>query len=108
MSFIIGFKGLEVGDGEEPPVFTKVELGVEILNILRGVLEDELHCYLTHSRFLPHATIYGRCNLSPNQRKELFKTADQETMKPVSICQISLRQRAGTEQTMERVTTYQF
>ena len=35
--FIIGFKGLEQGDGEEPPVFMKVELGVEILKILRGV-----------------------------------------------------------------------
>ena len=41
--FIIGFKGLEVDDGEEPTVFTKFELGVEIFNILRGVLEDELH-----------------------------------------------------------------
>ena len=28
--FLIVFKGLEVGDGEEPPLFTKVELGVEI------------------------------------------------------------------------------
>ena len=51
--FLIGFKELEVGDGEEPPVFTKVELGVDILNILRGVLEDELHCYLTDARFMP-------------------------------------------------------
>ena len=34
--FIIGFRGLEQGDGEELPVFMKVELGVEILNILRG------------------------------------------------------------------------
>ena len=99
-----------MGDGEEPPVFTKVELGVEILNILRGVLEDELHCYLTDSRFLPHATIFGRCNLDPNLKRELFKTADQETMKPISIRNMSLRQRqhAGTEQVMERATTYQF
>ena len=86
----------------------KVELGVEILNILRGILEDELHGHLTDPRFLPHATIYGRCNLSPDQRNKLFKTADQEIMKPVSIRQMSLRQRAGTEQTLERVTTYLF
>merc|ERR1712215_217809 len=62
-AFLIGFKGLEVGDGEQPPVFKKVELGVEILNILRGVLDDEIHYYLSDSRFLPHATIFGRCNL---------------------------------------------
>ena len=79
----------------------KIELGVEILSILRGVLEDELHDLLTDPRFLFHSTIYGRCNLSPDQRNKLFKTADQEIIKPVSIHQISLRQRAGTEQTME-------
>merc|ERR1711895_112287 len=102
--------GLDVDDGEEPPVFTKAELGVEILNILRLVLEDELHCYLTDSRFLPHATMFGRCNLGLTLRKEHFKTADQETMTPISIRNMSLRQRqhAGTEQVMERVTRHQF
>merc|ERR1711895_147251 len=62
-AFLIGFEGLEVGDGEQPPVFTKVELGGEILNIMRGVLEDELHCHLTDARFMPHATIFGGCTL---------------------------------------------
>ena len=33
-------KGFEVGYGEQPPVFVKVELGLEILTILRGVLID--------------------------------------------------------------------
>ena len=78
----------------------KIELGVEILSILRGVLEDELHGLLTDPHFLFHTTIYGRCNLSPDQRNNLFKTADQEIMKPVSIHQMSLRQLAGIEQTM--------
>ena len=86
----------------------KVELGVEILNIFRGVLKDKLRGHLTDPHFLPHATIYGRCNLSPDQRNKLFKTADQEIMKPVSIHKMSLRQQAGTEQTMERAITYQF
>ena len=103
--FIIGFRGLEQGDGEGHPIFMKVELGVEILNILRGILEDELHGHLTDPRFLPHSEIYGRCNLSSDQRNKLFKTADQEIMKPVSIHQMTLRQRkTGGEQPMEPIT----
>merc|ERR1712236_185172 len=89
-AFLIGFKGLEVGNGEQPPVFTKVELGVLILNILRGVLEDELHCHLTDARFMPHSTIFGGCTLDSNRRKELIKIADQDTMKPISGRNMSL------------------
>ena len=83
----------------------KIELGLEILNILRGILEDELHGHLTDPHFLTYSTIYGRCNLSPDQRAKLFKTADQVIMKPVSIHQMTLNQKkAGTEQTMEPIT----
>ena len=91
-------------------MFIKVELGLEILNILRGVLEDELHWHNTDARFTPHVTIFGGCTLNSDKRKELFKTADQESMKPISARNMCLRQRqqAGTEQTAQRVTQYQF
>merc|ERR1712215_235658 len=78
--FIITFRGLEQGDGEGHHIFMKVELGVEILNILRGILEDELHGHLTDPCFLPHSTIYGHCNISSDKRNKLFKTADQAIM----------------------------
>merc|ERR1712215_646584 len=109
-AFLIGFKGLEVGDGEHPPVLIKVELGIEILNILRGVLEDELHWHITDARFTSNVTIFGGCTLNSNRRKELFKTADQETIKPISVRNMSLRQRQqdSTEQVEQRVTQYQF
>ena len=38
--YMLGLKGLEVGDGENPPVLIRVELGLEILSILRGLLLD--------------------------------------------------------------------
>ena len=105
--FIIGFRGLEQGDGVKHQILMKVVLGVEILIILKGILKDELHGHLTNPRFLPPSTIYGRCNLSPDQRAKLFKTADQAIMNPVSIHQMTLFQKAGTEQTMDPIT-YQF
>ena len=91
-------------------MFVKVELGLEILNILRGVLIDELHWHNTDARFTPHVTIFGGCTLNPVKRKELFKTADQQPMQPISVRNMCLRQRQqpGSEQVAQRVTQYQF
>ena len=109
-AFMLGLKGFEVGDGEQPPVFVKVELGLEILNILRGVLIDELHCHNTHDRFTTHVTIFGGCTLNPVKRKELFKTADQQPMQPIAVRNMCLRQRqqSGSERVTQRVIQYQF
>ena len=75
--YMLGLEGLEVGDGEHPPVFIRVELGLEILSILRGLLLDELHAFNRNSRFAPHVTLFGACSLEPVKRNELFKTADE-------------------------------
>ena len=106
----MGLNGFEVGYGEQPPVFVKVELGLEILNILRGVLIDELHTHNTDARFTPHVTIFGGCSLDPVKRKELFKTADQLPTQPISVRNMCLcqRQQSGSEQVTQRVIQYQF
>ena len=110
--FKLGLKGFEVGDGEQPPVFVRVELGLEILTILRGVLIDELHTHNTDPRFTPHITLFGGCSLDPVKRKELFKTADQLPTQPISVRSMSLCQRqsqqSGSEQVTQRVIQYQF
>ena len=66
--YMLGLKGFEVGDGEQPPVFVRVELGLDILSILRGILIDELHTYNTNPRFTPHVTLLGECSLDPVKR----------------------------------------
>ena len=83
--FLVGFRGLEVGDGEHPPVFIKVELGLEILSILRGLLLDELHVLNTDPRFTPHVTLFGEYTLGPVRRNELFKKADQIPAPAISV-----------------------
>ena len=40
-SFLVNMKGLEMGDGSQV-LFAKVYLGSEMLEILRGLFEDEL------------------------------------------------------------------
>ena len=81
---MVGLNGLEVGDGELSPVFIRIELGLEILSILRGLLLDELHVFNTDSRFTPHVTLFGECSLEPVRRNELFKTADQIPTQAIS------------------------
>ena len=88
--FLVGFRGLKVGDGKHPPVIIKVELGLEILSNLRGLLLDELHVFNTDSRFTPHVTLFGECTLGPIRRNELFKTADQIPTQAVSVKSLSL------------------
>ena len=64
-----------MGDGSET-LFMKVQLGREIMEVLRSIIEDELMDKLTDLRFSPHVTLYGGCALSPDTRDGLFKTAD--------------------------------
>ena len=96
------------GDGEVNPIFFKVDLGAEILGILRGILEDEMPGHMTDTRFCPHTTIFSRCNLSPELKAKLFKTADHALMNYVTIREMSLRQKkTAVEHSMEPIM-YQF
>ena len=108
----MGLRGLKVGDGEHPPVFIKVELGLEILSILRGLLLDELHVFNTDSRFTPHVTLFGECSLEPVRRNELFKTADQIPTQAISVRSMSLcqskSQQSEQEPLVNRVIQFQF
>ena len=74
-SFLMNLKGLEMGDGSQV-LFAKVNLGREMLEILRGLLEDELGDKITDMRFNPHVTIFDECSLTPETRENLFKTAE--------------------------------
>ena len=101
--YMLGLKGLEVGDGEQPPVFVRVELGLEILSILRGILLDELHAFNTDSRFTSHVTLFEECSLDPVKRNELFKTADQVPTQAISVRSMTLRQRKSQQSEQERL-----
>ena len=62
-------------------MFIKVELGLEILNVLRGVLIDELHWHNTDARFTPHVTIFGGCTLNSVKSKEDLIQRNKKTRK---------------------------
>ena len=110
--YMLSLKGFEVGDGEQPPVFVRVELGLDILSILRGLLIYELHAFNKDSRFTHHVTLFGECSLDPVKGSELFKTADQVPTQPISVRSMTLRQRKSQQSEQEQLTNkviqYQF
>ena len=91
-SFLMNLKGLEMGDGSQV-LFMKVQLGKEILEILRGLLEDELGDKITDMRFSPHVTIFDECSLDPETRENLFKTTEVIVGPTLSACDMSFRER---------------
>ena len=55
-----------------------LDLGKEMLNILQGILEDEMGEYITDLRFQLHDTLFTQRDLTPERRAKLFKTANPE------------------------------
>ena len=110
-SFLMNLKGLEMGDGSQV-LFMKVQLGKEILEILRGLLEDELGDKITDMRFSPHVTIFDECSLDPETRENLFKTTEVIVGPTLSAYDMSFREcRQQGEQRgagSVRVITYIF
>ena len=88
----------------------KVNLGKEILEIIRGIMEDEKMEQMTDLRFQPHVTLFSQSNLSPERRASLFKTASSVLVSAVSIGAMSLREKKmnDKEPLCVRVLSYQF
>ena len=110
-SFLVNMKGLEMGDGSQV-LFAKVNLGREMLEILRGLLEDELGDKITDMRFTPHVTLFDECSLMPETRENLFKTAEVMVGPTIRASNMSFReryqQREHGEQSRVRVVSYIF
>ena len=104
-------KGLEMGDGSQG-LFAKVYLGREMLEILRGLLEDELGDKITDMRFTPHVTLFDECPLNPETRENLFRTAEVIEGPTIRASNMSSReqyqQRENGEQLRVRVVSYIF
>ena len=71
----------------------KVNLGREILEILRGLLEGKLGDKITDMRFSPHVTIFDECSLTPETRENLFKTAEVMVGPTIRASDMSFRER---------------
>ena len=110
-SFLVNMKGLEMGDGSQV-LFAKVNLGREMLEILRGLLEDELGDKITDMRFTPHVTLFDECSLTPETRENLFRTAEVMVGPTIRASNMSFReryqQREHGEQSRVRVVSYIF
>ena len=110
-SFLVNIKGLEMGDGSQV-LFAKVNLGREMLEILRGLLEDELGDKITDMRFTPHVTIFDECFLTPETHENLFKTAEVIVGPTIRASDMSFRERYQQREHRElsnvRVVTYVF
>ena len=88
----------------------KVNLGKEILEVLCGIIEDEMMEEMTDLLFQPHITLFAQSNLSPERRASLFKTASSVLVSAVSIGAMSLRERKmdDKEPLCVSVLSYQF
>ena len=110
-SFLLNLKGLKMGDGSQV-LFVKVQLGREILEILRGLLEDEMGDKITDMRFSPHVTIFDECSLTPETRENLFKTAEVIVGPTIRASDMSFRERFQQREPRELssvcVVTYVF
>ena len=110
-SFLLNLKGLKMGDGSQV-LFVKVQLGREILEILRGLLEDEMGDKITDMRFSPHVTIFDECSLTPETRENLFKTAEVIVGPTIRASDMSFRERFQQREQRELssvcVVTYVF
>ena len=110
-SFLVNMKGLEMGDGSQV-LFAKVYLGREMLEILRGLLEDELGDKITDMRFTPHVTLFDECSLTPETRENLFRTAEVMVGPTIRASNMSFRERyqqtENGEQLRVRVVSYIF
>ena len=109
--FLMNMKGLEMGDGSQV-IFAKIYLGREMLQILRGLFEDELGDKLTDMRFMPHVTLFDGCTLDPVTRENLFRTADAMVGPTIKASSMSFRQRhqqkKSGEQLKGRVVAFTF
>ena len=107
----MNMKGLEMGDGSQV-IFAKIYLGREMLDILRGLFEDELGDKLTDLRFTPHVTLFDGCTLDPVTRENLFRTADVMVGPTIRAGSMSFRQRLqqkkSGEQLKGRVVAFTF
>ena len=91
--FLINFKGLDQGYEDSSTIFIKKDLGREILNILRGTLEDEMPGHMMAAKFYLNVTIYSQCDPTPERKAKLFKTAKPAFMNPVTVREMSLREQ---------------
>ena len=64
-----------------------------MLEILRGLLEDELGDKITDMRFTPHVTIFDECSLMPETRENLFRTAEVMVGPTIRASDMSFRER---------------
>ena len=89
-----------------------MQLGKEILEILGGLIEDEMGDKLTDLRFSPHVTIFDECSLMPETRENLFKTAEVMVGPTIRASDMSFRERYQQREHRElsnvRVVTYVF
>ena len=89
---LVNMKGLEMGDGSQV-LFAKVHLGREMLEILRGLLEDELGDKITDMRFTHHVTLFDECSLDPETRENLFGTAEVMVGPTIRASNMSFREQ---------------
>ena len=102
------FKGLDLGDGDSSAIFIRVDLGKEILNILQGILEDDMVEYMTDLRFQPHVTLFTQSDLTPERRAKLFKTANPVLVSAVTVREMTLRERKVAGRQSKEPVGYQF
>ena len=87
----LSFKGITFGD--KGTIFTKMELGKDVMMMLREMLESRVGKFLTDLRFEPHLTVFRSSTISDELRQGLKGSASLLNLGCVNVKKISIRSK---------------
>ena len=90
---------------KEHPAHGNMELGLELVHLLRWILEDEL-CLVGGTHLLPQVNLCEHCHLDPVQMNQVLGSSNLEDPDHLFVLQMTLFQQVEPEGTMEEVATY--
>jgi 2'-5' RNA ligase len=88
---VLSFKGITFGD--QGSIWIKMELGKEVILVLREMIEAGLGEHLTDLRFESHLTIFRSSEISEEVQQGIRGSASKINLGCATIRKVSLRAR---------------
>ena len=102
----LSFKGITFGDNGT--IFIKMELGKDVMMMLREMLESKIGKFLTDLRFEPHLTVFRSSIISDELKQGLKGSASLLNLGCVNVKKISIRSRKIGKTLSEPVVSLAF
>ena len=105
-NLVLSFKGLEFGD--RGSVWIRMNLGTEVIMVLRELIEANLGQWLTDLRFSSRITIFRSSEISDEKKRGLRGTAKEINLGCATVRKLSLRPRKVGKEKREPVLQVPF